>query len=205
MVFLLPDRRNGRRKFLLARKIRTAPFRIQKPLFERTIFSIRGRTRLWSWLDLTISIWSIVIEPKKKDRSFRSICSRANDSKMKKRWSICWMYFLVFPDLQLKTTQAHIYNPTSSVGLTPWIDWAWSQPTLEKAKQTNVATPRDHRIVDWPYSLICETWQYLEPLAPLLWEIKICAHWVFYRKFNSQELLFEAFFDIISNFGSIEL
>ncbi len=39
------------------------------------------------------------------------------------------------------------------------------------------------------------------PLAPLSREIDMCAHWLFYTKFNSQELLFEQFFDIIFNFG----
>ncbi len=32
----------------------------------------------------------------------------------------------------------------------------------------------------------------------------MCAYRVFYRKFNFQQLLFEAFFDIIGNFVSVE-
>ncbi len=32
------------------------------------------------------------------------------------------------------------------------------------------------------------------PLAPLLGEIQLCVHWVFCRKFNSKQLLYEAFF-----------
>ncbi len=42
------------------------------------------------------------------------------------------------------------------------------------------------------------------PIAPLLEEIDICAHWVFCRKFNSEELLFETFLDINNIFGSIQ-
>ncbi len=42
------------------------------------------------------------------------------------------------------------------------------------------------------------------PLAPLPVEIKICAHWLFCRKFNSEQFCFEAFFIIISIFCSIQ-
>ncbi len=51
-----------------------------------------------------------------------------------------------------------------------------------------------------------QTYQSLEPPtpAPLLREIEIYAHWVFYSKVNSEQLLFEASFDIIDIFGSIE-
>ncbi len=42
------------------------------------------------------------------------------------------------------------------------------------------------------------------PLAPLLEEIDMCVHYLFCRKFNAQQLLFEAFSDIIGNFGSLE-
>ncbi len=34
---------------------------------------------------------------------------------------------------------------------------------------------------------------------------KKISHWLFCTKFNSQQLLFEQFFDIISNFGSIQV
>ncbi len=39
-----------------------------------------------------------------------------------------------------------------------------------------------------------------------LWKklIDICAHWFFCTKFNSQQLLFEQFFDIIDNFRSVQ-
>ncbi len=43
------------------------------------------------------------------------------------------------------------------------------------------------------------------PLAPLLTEIKICAHWLFWTKVNAQQLLFEAFFYILGSFCSIHL
>ncbi len=32
----------------------------------------------------------------------------------------------------------------------------------------------------------------------------MCVHYLFFMKFNIQELLFEAFSDIINNFGNIE-
>ncbi len=38
------------------------------------------------------------------------------------------------------------------------------------------------------------------PLAPLLGEIEMCVHWLFCMKFNSQQLLFEQFFDLTCNF-----
>ncbi len=42
------------------------------------------------------------------------------------------------------------------------------------------------------------------PLGPLLREIDMCAYGVFCRKFNSQQFLFEAFFDIFDIFGSVQ-
>ncbi len=44
----------------------------------------------------------------------------------------------------------------------------------------------------------------LEPQAPLVGEIDIYIHGLFCTKFNSKQLLFEQFFDIIGNFGSIQ-
>ncbi len=41
-------------------------------------------------------------------------------------------------------------------------------------------------------------------LAPLLGEIDIYAHELFWTKFNSEQLLFEAFFDAMHVFGSVE-
>ncbi len=41
------------------------------------------------------------------------------------------------------------------------------------------------------------------PLAPLLGEIQLCVHWVFCRKFNSEQLLYEAFFYIIRIFCNV--
>ncbi len=43
----------------------------------------------------------------------------------------------------------------------------------------------------------------LEHLAPLWWEIVICAYRLFSTKLNAQELKFEAFFDIIRIFGTV--
>ncbi len=42
------------------------------------------------------------------------------------------------------------------------------------------------------------------PLAPLLGTIDMCAHWLYCTKFNAQQLLFEAFFNITDSFGSVE-
>ncbi len=36
-------------------------------------------------------------------------------------------------------------------------------------------------------------------------EIEIYTHWIFCRKFNFRQLLFEAFFDILGTFGSVHL
>ncbi len=41
------------------------------------------------------------------------------------------------------------------------------------------------------------------PLAPLLGKIDMFVHWLFCTKFNSQQLLFEQFFNIIGNFCNI--
>ncbi len=40
-------------------------------------------------------------------------------------------------------------------------------------------------------------------LAPLLEEIDICAHWLFCLQFNDQQLLFEAFLDIMRIFLAV--
>ncbi len=42
------------------------------------------------------------------------------------------------------------------------------------------------------------------PLAPILGEKDICAHGPFCTKFNSEQLLFKSFFDVMRIFGSIE-
>ncbi len=42
------------------------------------------------------------------------------------------------------------------------------------------------------------------PLASLLWEIDICAPELFFTKLISEQLLFEAFFDIMPIFGKVE-
>ncbi len=41
-------------------------------------------------------------------------------------------------------------------------------------------------------------------LALHLGEIDVCAHWLFCKEFNTQQLLFETFLDIIHIFGSVE-
>ncbi len=42
------------------------------------------------------------------------------------------------------------------------------------------------------------------PVAQLLGEVDICAYWLFLTKFNSEQLLFEQFFDIIGNFDRVQ-
>ncbi len=42
------------------------------------------------------------------------------------------------------------------------------------------------------------------PIAPLLGKINTYAHWVFCWKFNFIQFLFEAFFNTINNFGSLQ-
>ncbi len=42
-------------------------------------------------------------------------------------------------------------------------------------------------------------------LAPLWGEIDICAYWLFCTNFNGQQLLFEAFLNIMHIFGRIQL
>ncbi len=42
------------------------------------------------------------------------------------------------------------------------------------------------------------------PSSIFLWEIDICDHWVFCGKFNPEQLLFEAFFDIIRIVCSVQ-
>ncbi len=44
----------------------------------------------------------------------------------------------------------------------------------------------------------------LEALTPLVGEIDICARGLFGMKFNSKQFSFEAFFDIMRIFGSVE-
>ncbi len=41
------------------------------------------------------------------------------------------------------------------------------------------------------------------PLAPIVGETDICAHWLFCTEFISEELSFEVFFDVMRIFGSI--
>ncbi len=42
------------------------------------------------------------------------------------------------------------------------------------------------------------------PLAPLLGETDMCAHWLCCTKFNYKQLLFEPFLDVMHIFGSVE-
>ncbi len=54
------------------------------------------------------------------------------------------------------------------------------------------------------YIVIFETWQSLEPDSSIPRGDKRVRRLSFCRKFNSQQLLFDAFFDIIRIFGSIQ-
>ncbi len=62
-------------------------------------------------------------------------------------------------------------------------------------------------VLNWIYFSISmkynifDIYQSLEPLAPLWREILMCAHLLFCREFNSQQLLVEALFDIMCIFG----
>ncbi len=50
-----------------------------------------------------------------------------------------------------------------------------------------------------------QKWQSRQsPIAPLWGEIEVCAHWLFCMEFNAQQLLFEAFLDIMHIFDSVE-
>ncbi len=51
--------------------------------------------------------------------------------------------------------------------------------------------------------IIFKKWQMFGPLSPHLGDIEICCYWVFCRKLNFGQLLFEVFFDIIGAFGSV--
>ncbi len=64
--------------------------------------------------------------------------------------------------------------------------------------------PKLNPIFPFSYSIIFQSWESIEPLAPLLEEIDICAHRLFYTKFNFEQLLFKAFFDAMCIFGSGE-
>ncbi len=54
------------------------------------------------------------------------------------------------------------------------------------------------------YNLIFKPYHLSIPLAPLRGEIDIYLNGLFCPKFNTEKLLFEAFFGIISIFGSIQ-
>ncbi len=54
------------------------------------------------------------------------------------------------------------------------------------------------------YIITFQRWQSFEVPSSTLGEIEVCDHWLFCTKFNSQQLLFEQFFDIIGNFCSFQ-
>ncbi len=54
------------------------------------------------------------------------------------------------------------------------------------------------------YIVIFQRWASFEAVAPLFWEINICAGWLFCSKFNMEKHLFEPFFDAMRIFGSVE-
>ncbi len=64
--------------------------------------------------------------------------------------------------------------------------------------------PKSGFTFPFQYNVIFETYQFFESLASLLWEIDMCARWLFCTKFNSEPLSFEQFFNIIGNFGSVQ-
>ncbi len=57
--------------------------------------------------------------------------------------------------------------------------------------------------VIWHFSTI-SYFNLLIPLVPLREEIDICSHGLFCTKFNSEQLLFEAFLNVLRIFGSTE-
>ncbi len=65
--------------------------------------------------------------------------------------------------------------------------------------------PYSESTFPFKFTIIFQRWQSLEPLVSLLWKIDICVHWVFCTKLNSEQILFEAFLDIMRIFGSIRL
>ncbi len=64
--------------------------------------------------------------------------------------------------------------------------------------------PKNESTFPFQCYIIFETYPSFESLVPLLGEIEMCVYLLFYMKFNSQQLLFEQFFDIIVNFCSIQ-
>ncbi len=62
--------------------------------------------------------------------------------------------------------------------------------------------PSSESTFPFQYIKIFQKWQSLESLDPLQGLMDICAHRLFCTKLNTQQLLFETFFDIMRNFGS---
>ncbi len=56
----------------------------------------------------------------------------------------------------------------------------------------------------FPFRIILRTFQSFEPPSSTPGEIDICARILFWTKFNFDQLLFEAFFDAMRIFGSVQ-
>ncbi len=65
--------------------------------------------------------------------------------------------------------------------------------------------PESESTFPFQYNIIFENINLSSHVAPLLREIDMGAHWLFCTKFNAQQLLFEAFLDIMHIFGSVWL
>ncbi len=67
-----------------------------------------------------------------------------------------------------------------------------------------VLSPRIECNLLFPFRIIFPTCQSFKPLAPFQWKIDISARGLFWTKFNSEQLLFETFFDAMRIFGSVQ-
>ncbi len=68
----------------------------------------------------------------------------------------------------------------------------------------NSIEPQSESNFPFLYTKRFQTYWPLEHVAPLVGEIDICTRGLFCTKFNSKQLLFEDFFDVMCIFGSIE-
>ncbi len=79
----------------------------------------------------------------------------------------------------------------------------WTRHTDKKLKVTVYKNQHLTKIIFCIFSYF-EKGHLWSILAPLWWEIDICAHWLFRTKLSAQVLLFEAFFDIMHIFSTIQ-
>ncbi len=54
------------------------------------------------------------------------------------------------------------------------------------------------------YIIIYQRWEPFEPPSPIPGEIDIWSHWLFCTQFNAQQVLLEAFLDVMRIFASVE-